>query len=204
MSVFTSPYNSPQAQHQRLLGVAREYRSHAEILKTVALGLWWGGATVVLMGGVATLVPMSFFGLCMIGAAFGAYHLLSMHYDSPSSPPSWLLGLEAAYHDTAHTLKSASLWLAGIGAALVLIGSVRSSFLGVCIIGVAFAASYPRSDRDDSPSEPPAFKCPYCSHQMALFQRWKCGHCDKWNEVCQRTFVEELHPLRYPAALACV
>jgi hypothetical protein len=202
MSVFTSPYNSPQAQHQRLRRVADEYRGHAETLKTAGLCLWCIGAVFVLMGWAISALA-SFFGLCMIGAAFGAYHLLSTHYDSPSSPPSWLVKLATTYRDTAQTLKSASLWLGGIGAALVLMGSGRSSFLGLCIIGVAFAAYYPRSDHDDSPSEPPSFKCPYCSHQMPLFQRWKCGYCPRWNEARTRTIVEECPCGIEPHSLMC-
>ena len=65
MSVFTSPYNSPQAQHRRLLGVAVRYRDNAQTLKFTGLSVGGIGAVFVLMGpGI-----WSFLGLCLLGAA---------------------------------------------------------------------------------------------------------------------------------------
>jgi hypothetical protein len=202
MSVFTSPYNSPQAQHRRLLGVAEKYRDNAQTLKFT--GLWLGG-----IGGTFVLVGSgiwSFLGLCMLGTAFAAYHFLSVHYDSPYKPASLLLGdVAERYRVNAQTLKTAGLWLGGIGAAFVLMESgIWSSFLGLCMLGAAFAAYHFPSVRYDSPPRPASFKCPYCSHQMALFQQWICGHCETWNEARKRTFVEScIHCNLEPHSLLC-
>jgi hypothetical protein len=172
MSVFTSPYNSPGAQHRRLLGVAQEYRSNTEALKAAGLFLGIVGAAFLLVGWAI----FSLLGLCMLGAAFAAYHFLSI-YDSPSKPASFLLGVAKEYRANAQTLKTAGLWLGGAGAAFVLMGSGIWSFLGLCMLGAALAAYHVPSVHYDFSCKPPSFKCPYCSHQMALFQPWICGHC---------------------------
>jgi hypothetical protein len=182
MSVFTSPYNSPQAQHRRLLGVAERYRYNAQMLKFTGLSLSVLGAMIVQV--------WSFVGLCMFGAAFAAYHFLSVHYDSPGKPAAFLLGVAERYRDDVQAFKSAAPWLGGTGAAFVLMGSGIWFFLGLCMLGAAFAAHHFLSVHYDSPPKPASFKCPYCSHEMALFQQWKCGHCDAWNEARKRTFVE--------------
>ena len=199
MSVFTSPYNSPEAQHQRLLGVANEYRSNTQTLKHTGLFLGIIGAAFLLMG----LVILSFIGLCMIGAAFAAYHVLSV-YDSPCTPASFLLGIAERYREDARALKTASPWLGGTGAAFVLMGSGIWSFLGLCMLGAAFAAYHFPLVHYDSPRKPASFKCPYCSHQMALFQEWICGHCEICNEARKRTFVEScIHCDLEPHSLLC-
>ena len=197
MSVFTSPYNSPEAQHKRLRRIAEEYRSNAQILKST--GLWLGGigAAFVLVGSGV----WSHLGLCLLGAAFAAYHLLWVNYDAFERR---LRRVAEEYRSNPQTLKSAGLWLGGIGAAFVLMGSWISSFLGLCLLGAAFGAYHLLSVHNNSPRKPPSFKCPYCSHQMALFHQWICGHCDTWNEARKRTFVERcLHCDLQPHSLSC-
>jgi hypothetical protein len=93
--------------------------------------------------------------------------------------------------DNPQTLKTAGRWLGGIGAPFVLMGSGIWSFLGLCMLGAAFATYHLLSVHYDSPCKPALFRCPYCSHQMNFFQNWKCRHCGTLNEARNRTFVEE-------------